>query len=414
MIDHRKFPVEVLREWVKGSRQKTFQLVADLTDDQMMGPKLEIVNPLIWEIGHTAYFQEYWVFRRNGEKSLIPNADKIYDSIHILHEDRWDLPLLSRNEIYQYLRDVRDKVLELLENKNHTEEDLYHIVYSIYHEDMHTEAFTYTRQTLELPHPFKNNYDNNTEMKLKPIQGDVQIDRCEFMLGGSPKDPFVFDNEKWEHPVQVETFSIARTPVTQGEFLNFVEAGGYNQSELWIKEGWIWLQAEHLTHPVYWRKDKNGSWNRRVFDRWCSLEPDHPVIHVNWFEAVAYCRWAGRRLPTEAEWEVAAQGASKHKANLDWRNFNTVPVDAYPGSDSNFGCRQMLGNVWEWTGTTFQSYPGFTPDPYKEYSQPLFKQTKVLKGGCWATRSRFIRNTYRNYYAPDRRDVWSGFRTCAL
>ncbi|HIB52280.1 MAG TPA: ergothioneine biosynthesis protein EgtB, partial [Candidatus Marinimicrobia bacterium] len=144
MIDHRKFPVEVLREWVKGSRQKTFQLVADLTDDQMMGPKLEIVNPLIWEIGHTAYFQEYWVFRRNGEKSLIPNADKIYDSIHILHEDRWDLPLLSRNEIYQYLRDVRDKVLELLENKNHTEEDLYHIVYSIYHEDMHTEAFTYT------------------------------------------------------------------------------------------------------------------------------------------------------------------------------------------------------------------------------------------------------------------------------
>ena len=414
MIELQKFPVELLIDWVADAREKTFQLVEDLTDEQMMGPKLEMVNPLLWEIGHASYFQEFWVLRRNDEDSLIPNADKIYDSIHIPHEARWDLPLLSRTKIYQYLQDVRDKVLEILESSRITEEDIFHIVYSIFHEDMHTEAFTYTRQTLGLSHPFnkKNNSnfddDNNTEYE------DVEIKGGEYLLGGSKSTPFLFDNEKWKHPVNLKTFSISSTSITQKEFLEFVENEGYSNPEFWTDAGWKWRSKKNAEHPVYWKKDEYGNWNKRVFDQWRPLELDHPVIHINWYEADAYCNWVGRRLPSEAEWEMASSGTKNSSSNLDWRNGNTIPVNALQDSENKFGCRQMQGNVWEWTATDFHPYPGFTPDPYDEYSRPLFYQTKVLRGGCWATRSRLIRNTYRNYYTPDRRDVFAGFRTCAL
>ena len=167
-------------------------------------------------------------------------------------------------------------------------------------------------------------------------------------------------------------------------------------------------------------------WLRRAFDRWAPLEPNRAMLHVNWFEADAYCRWRGRRLPTEAEWEFAAGGLEKTRfpwgeepptparANLDWRGGGAVDADAWPEGDSSAGCRQLIGNVWEWTATVFGPYPGFVADPYKEYSQPWFGDHMVLRGGCWATRSRLIRNTWRNFYKPDRRDVWAGFRTCAL
>jgi len=187
---------------------------------------------------------------------------------------------------------------------------------------------------------------------------------------------------------------------------------------------------------VYWQREGPGKWWRRDFDQWRPLEPEHPVVHVNWHEAEAYCRWAGRRLPTESEWEAAAAATpnpagpglgrgkrrfpwgaerpSAQHANLDWRGMGCVNVDGFPDGDSAFGCRQMIGNVWEWTASDFFPYPGFVADPYKEYSAPWFGTHKVLRGGCWATRARLLRNTWRNFYRPERRDVWAGFRTCAL
>jgi iron(II)-dependent oxidoreductase len=179
-----------------------------------------------------------------------------------------------------------------------------------------------------------------------------------------------------------------------------------------------------------------GRWLRRHFDQWVPLEDRLPVIHINWYEAEAYCSWASRRLPTEAEWEMAAscepssgnrpianpkrvfpwgdESPTPDRANLDWFAMGCIEVDALPSGDSAFGCRQMIGNTWEWTSTNFGPYPGFEPGPYKEYSAPWFGDHKVLRGGCWATRSGMIRNAYRNFYTPDRRDVWAGFRTCAV
>ncbi len=427
-----------LAEYVRDARERTFELVADLTDAQLMGPRLPTVNPMLWEIGHMAWFQEKWVLRKVlGERPIRDDADALYDSIAIPHDVRWDLPLPSREETLAYMRAVRDRVLETLERGTRGPELAYHILYTVFHEDMHTEAFTYTRQTLAYPAPrlFRGQGAAARPAGATgggPLGGDVEVPGGTLLLGATPDEPFAFDNEKWAHPVELAPFAIARAPVTQAEFAAFVDEGGYRRRELWSEDGWAWRERAGAEHPVYWRRDPGG-WLRRHFEEWVPLEPHHPVIHVNWHEAEAYCRWAGRRLPTEAEWEAAAAcepdprgGLSRRKrrfpwgeedagparANLDWRAMGCVDVGALPAGDSAFGCRQMIGNVWEWTSSTFLPYPGFVPDPYEEYSEPWFGTRKVLRGGCWATRARLIWNTWRNFFTPDRRDVWAGFRTC--
>jgi iron(II)-dependent oxidoreductase len=266
--------------------------------------------------------------------------------------------------------------------------------------------------------------------------GDAQIPGGGFLLGSKPGAQFVFDNEMWAHLVEAKPFAISRTAVTNAEFASFVDDGGYRRREFWDEQGWQWREIAGAEHPVYWRPLDGGRWLRRNFDQWLPLEDDLPVLHVNWYEASAYCRWANRRLPTESEWEMAAsaelnrdgagiaerkrlypwgdEAPTPERANLDWRSLGCIAAHALPASESAFGCRQMIGNTWEWTASAFEPFPGFVTGPYKEYSAPWFGDHKVLRGGCWATRSRLIRSNYRNFYKPDRRDVWAGFRTCAL
>ncbi len=432
-----RLPTARLIGYLEDARARTLELVRGLDATQLMGPRLDIVNPLLWEIGHVGWFHEYFALRRlDGGAPRLPDADALYNSSTVPHDLRWELKLPSLQGTLDYMARVQDAMMQRLDRDDATEEEAELYLLTIYHEDMHDEAFTYTRQTLGYPAPvFATARDVAPGVtEAGPLPGDVAVPGGVLQLGSLPDGPFVFDNEKWAHPVEVAPFRIARAPVTNAEFLTFVAEDGYRRREFWSDEGWCWREAARAEHPLYWAR-KYDSWTERYFDRMEPLRPHRPIIHANWYEAEAWCRWAGRRLPTEAEWEAAASTEpipsgglaprkrrypwgddmpGSHQANLDGRTLGVVDVAALAAGDSAWGCRQMIGNVWEWTATTFEPYPGFSPDAYEDYSAPWFGTRRVLRGGAWATRGRMITNTYRNFFTPERRDVMAGFRTCAL
>jgi ergothioneine biosynthesis protein EgtB len=431
VTDYLASRLESLRE----ARSRTLALVEDLDDEQMIGPRLDIVNPLRWEIGHVAWFQEYWLLRHLlGRSPTLSPGDSLFDSAKVAHDTRWDLPLLSKAATLSYAGKILDHVLDEYQyvQDASSKDAAYFLSLVLFHEDMHAEAIAYTRQTLGYPAPNFTEPIGDSPINAGERLGDAFIPGGAFLLGNANDQPFVFDNEQNAHEVHVEPFSISRTAVTNSEFAAFVDEQGYERRELWSEAGWKWRESNSAKHPLYWKID-GGKWWRRTFDQMVPLEDSLPVVHVNWYEADAFCRWAQRRLPTEAEWEMAAaaepatednahkrtfpwgnEPPNSERANLDWQNTGVVGVRSLAQGDSAFGCRQMIGNVWEWTAGDFLPYPGFVAGPYKEYSAPWFGDHKVLRGGCWATRSRLIHNAYRNFYKPDRRDVWAGFRTCAL
>jgi iron(II)-dependent oxidoreductase len=415
---------ELLEQAMRSARERCLGLVNDLSDAEWMGPRLPITNPLLWELGHVGWFQEYWVLRHaRGAAPILAQGDALYDSARVAHDLRWDLPLVPRERVLGYLSQVLERAALALAD---TEDPYFHWL-AVFHEDMHGEAFCYTRQTLSYPLPGFLRAGGGTAATegSGPLSGDVEVPGGRTWLGARPGDGFVHDNEKWAHPVDVATFRIARAPVTNADFAAFVEAGGYRDERLWSADGWAWRCEVGAEQPLYWSRAAGGGWQERQFAEVAPLAPFVPILHVNWHEAQAFCRWAGRRLPTEPEWELAASGHEKRRfpwgdappdatrANLDGRRLR-LDVVALPDGDSPFGCRQMLGNVWEWTDSRFGPFPGFVADPYKEYSEPWFATPHmVLRGGCFATRARLIRNTWRNFYPPHRRDVLAGFRTCA-
>ncbi|HLG71756.1 MAG TPA: selenoneine synthase SenA [Chloroflexota bacterium] len=445
---------------LQDARERTLALVGDLSDEQLMGPKLKIVNPPRWEMGHAAWFQEKWTLRHlRGLPPAREDMDALYDSAAIPHDVRWDLPLPTRGETLALMQRILETAIERLGTPSPSDDEVYFHTLSALHEDMHDEALMYTRQALGYAAPsFARK--SVEDAGAGPLPGDVEVRGGTFLVGTLPDETrFVWDNEKWAHPVEIRPFRIARAPVTQAEFAAFVDDGGYAEQRWWSEAGWKWRQQANAEHPVYWRREAPGRWLRRLWDQWLPLEPHKPVIHVSWHEAQAYCRWARRRLPLEAEWEMAAaaepgetvldtralnQLAAKSqlglldlrgraltspwakrrypwgeepptpdRANLNAAAGNTLDVGALPASDSFFGCRQMIGNVWEWCQDAFWGYPGFVRDPYKEYSEPWFGDHHVLRGGAWTTRGRLVHNAWRNFYTPERQDITCGFRTCA-
>ena len=418
---------------LREARHRTRRLTEDLSSSELMGRRLEVVNPVLWELGHVGWFHEYWTLRHaHGSAPLIERGDRLWDSSAVPHATRWQLDLPDRAGTYRYLAEVLARQEDRLGGAG--DEARYFYELAIRHEDMHVEALAYSRQTLSYAPPA--GLGEADRARAGGLPGDVAAPGGMWRLGSTAADGFVFDNEKWAHETTLAPFRIARAPVTNAEFAAFVEAGGYRAREFWSDAGWTWRERLGVERPVYWQAKRDGLWTARRYRALEALAPQAPVSFVNWFEAEAWCRWAGRRLPSEAEWEAAALGVPSAdgsrladarrrwpwgdeppdpaRANLDFAVDGPVDVANLAEGDSAFGCRQMIGNVWEWTASDFLPFAGFAADPYTDYSQRWFGTRKVLRGGCWATSARIARAAYRNFFTPVRNDVFAGFRTCAL
>ncbi|GAA6142335.1 SUMF1/EgtB/PvdO family nonheme iron enzyme [Hydrogenophaga sp. 5NK40-0174] len=368
------------------------------------------LNPPIWELGHVGWFYDWWLARNperfNGvraqhdaprlparQASRGQDADALYNSSEVPHDSRWHLPLpdidTTREDLAQSLTDT----LALLDGAPETDEGLYFFRLALFHEDMHAEAAVYMAQNIGFDpgeHAPKTK-DHRTPPSFEPLW----IEAGECWLGYAGGDGFAFDNELSATLAPVDGFEIDRQPVTWAQFLPFVDSGAYAQRQFWTPEGWTWKAAIRATAPRYVRQGRSGDWERCVYGRWFPVDLSAPASHLTAFEAQAWCEWAGRRLPTEAEWMLATQ-----QQQIQHQRQDTAFV---------WGTE-----VWEWTSSPFAPFAGFEPHPYRDYSQPWFADGRpVLKGGSFATAPRMRHRAYRNYFTPERNDIIAGFRSVA-
>ncbi|MFN0163817.1 MAG: selenoneine synthase SenA [Burkholderiales bacterium] len=353
-------------------------------------PQRGDLNPPLWELGHIGWFQEWWI-GRNPQKSsgneadpfvtrpesLLPNADALFDSSAVPHVTRWSLPLPDARRTQAYLADSLEQSCDLLTRAGTGDADLYFYRLALFHEDMHSEAGIYMAHGLGFAVP-------EVGVPEAHARHDLLVEASRVCLGKTDRG-FAFDNELEGAEVALAAHVIDSAPVSNADFAAFVAAGGYADARLWSEAGRVWLAQTGATAPRFWRRAGAG-WERRWFDQWLPLAAAEPVMNLTCHEAEAWCAWAGRRLPTEVEWEHAAL----HVPGFMW------------------------GSVWEWTASPFAPYPGFVAHPYRDYSAPWFGSRRVLRGASVATLARMRHARYRNFFTPERNDIFAGFRTCAL
>ena len=397
MLEARQLGGAELAAALQDSRRRTLSLVDDLTAAQWNPPRKTGINPVAWELAHLAWFAEFWILRgphhRDSQgfaqarhQPRFAGPDALLDSARLTHAQRWRETMPERKALGPMLSGQLAACLQALPGPSAKSgpaaDPLYFHRLALFHEDMHGEAFCWMRAALGYPAP------RYLTVPQVPASVLLAVRAADVRIGHDRAEPgFAFDNEGPARSVRLHGFEIDSAPVSAGQFAGFVEAGGYEMAAYWPSAAGVWRAQSGCRHPARWRHTPRAGWEMRWFDRWLALDTGAPALHLNAFEAEAYCRWAQRRLPTASEWEHAAQT----QAAFHWGH-----------------------SVWEWTSDVFAPYPGFEPGPYREYSQPWFGSHRELRGGAFATHARMHHPRYRNFFEPQRSDVFAGFRTVAL
>ena len=414
------------------ARDRTLDLVAPFSEAELERVHSTLMSPLVWDLGHIAAFEDLWLAHRYGGQPLLrEDLADVYDAFETPRAGRGDLPFLRPDDARDYLRDVRERVLEVIADRGVGDGVIAELI--VRHEQQHTETMLQTIQLAQLEGLSLNG--GSAGNAGVPGNGGavgvgftglemVEITGGECIIG-APATGFAYDNERPRHRTDVRGYLIGRTPITNATYLTFVEGGGYERREWWSDEGWSWKEDYDITRPQSWTADLRSEWRLSGLE---PLHPDRPVVHISWFEADAFARAHSGRLPTEIEWEKAATWDQEQEtalpypwgteapvpgrhANIDQRAGGPVPAGSLPAGASPYGVLGMIGDVWEWTASDFTGYEGFEPFPYREYSEVFFgDKYKVLRGGAWATRPRVITPTFRNWDFPQRRQIFSGLR----
>jgi iron(II)-dependent oxidoreductase len=431
---------DALREKIaaelQAARDRTTLLTTSIDEADLVKQHSPLMSPLVWDLAHIANQEELWLLREvDGRDPLHPEIDPLYDAFEHPRAERPTLPLLGAGEARGYGHEVRGRVLDLLERAAFRQAP------GVFGESLTANAFAFGQvaqhevqhdETMLATHQLRVGPPVLTAAPPPPAPADAAALSAEVLVPGGPfimgtsTEPWALDNERPAHEVQVAGFYLDTTPVTNGAYAAFIADGGYDDPRWWTADGWAHRQRAGLTAPLFWHWE--GEWVRVVFGRKEPIINNEPVLHVCWYEADAYARWAGRRLPTEAEWEKAArhdpaagrsrrypwgdEDPSPSVANLGQRHLRPAPAGSYPDGAAPSGARQLIGDVWEWTSSDFLPYPGFTAWPYKEYSEVFFgPDYKVLRGGAFGVSPVAIRGTFRNWDYPIRRQIFAGFRT---
>jgi iron(II)-dependent oxidoreductase len=415
-----------IRTALEEVRARTEALLDPIPNEILVARDSESQLPLLWELAGIAYFEELWLVRNlRARPPAAERHDELYGLLP-LDGNVKHLPPLQPAAARAYVADVRERALDALEEAELDSSALLRrgFVFGLVlqHELQHQETMLETLESWDGEYPLP---DEHVPEPAPRGPDELRIPDGSFVLG-SVGEPWAYDNELVPHEVELRAFWIDRAPVTNGVFVDFVDDGGYRSESLWTTEGWAWVREGGVEAPLNWERTVDG-WQRRRFGIREPVPFDEPLQHVSWHEADAFARWAGKRLPTETEWERAAAwderlGKSRYpwgsewfgyEANLGRSRFSPAPAGSYAGGQSPTGCLQMAGDVWEWTSSFFHPYPGFVAFPDSGCSEAFFgEEYRVLRGGSWATDPLVGRATFRRWEVPEGRRLFSGFR-CA-
>jgi gamma-glutamyl hercynylcysteine S-oxide synthase len=405
------------------ARERTLRLVAPFSDEDLERVHSTLMSPLVWDLGHIAAFEDLWIVHRLGGRPLLrEELAEVYDAFETPRANRGDLPFLRPAAAREYLEEVREHALDVIATQGIGDGFIAEMI--VRHEQQHNETMLQTIQLAQLP-----GCDVQTPPTPPATPSSTGLEMVEIPGGpvtlGAPATGFAYDNERPRHRTDVREYLIGRTPITNASYLTFVEGGGYERREWWSDEGWSWKEDYDITRPQSWTADLRSEWRLSGLE---PLHPDRPVVHISWFEADAFARAHGGRLPTEAEWEKAAtwdQESGRARpypwgdeppvpgvhATLDQRAGGPAVAGSLPAGASPSGVLGMIGDVWEWTASEFIAYPGFRAFPYPQYSEVFFGAGyRSLRGGSWATRPRVATPTFRNWDFPQRRQIFAGLR----